>query len=300
MTKLALLKNVSFNVTTNQLQLYLADKVLFCEFDGTINLFNKIHELLGDNMIEVQNCDYDEKYLVQAFYVENTDNSSYDNIILVKREIIDNDTYTYLGLENQQSSDKFVFSDVNFDDIEKILRRKMECKAVIVKEFGDICNIVYSTTYNKNSSSGKIKIKMESGNEKEFTFLNVNSIMIKEQENNTAEDQLNDILLKKIEETNSTFLYSQHEFPMGILNLYSPVFGKNKNNTMSNFTGSDFYGDIVVCLENHLNEDSRILDMNIETFVQILELSKINDFKPKNHHFCNIFYELSKLNNYRN
>lgn len=297
MTKLALLKQVSFSTTGDQISLYLSDKVLFHEFNGTIDLFHKIHEFLGNNMIEVQNCSYDEKYLIQAFFIEDNSCSVHDNIIMVKRLINDDDSYTYLTAtaDKLEQNEMFTYLDVSYEDIEVVLRRKTELKCVIVKTNGDVNNVMCSISHNNDTQIGTLSVKTESGNKKTFNYLDIPLICNKESESGKTSEQIDEIITKKTEELNVDFFYSQYHFSMGLLNCYSPIFGKEKNNVMSELLGMDFYGDILISLENNLNEDERLLDLDSAIFNKIKKIFNKTNFENKNKLFCNIYYELANM-----
>lgn len=299
MAKLALLKKVSFDISEKHVKLYLSDKVSFHEFGGTLDLFHKINVILGNNMLEVQNCDYDEKYLIQAFYIENSEGDLYENIVLVKREILPNDSYTYIGVTADtllENGDNFCFVDVTFSDIETILKRKMLNKGIIVKSSGEIENITYLIKYDKETESGTIVVSSQEQT-KTFTYLNVPAVANKYENKELSESEFRTILEEKIQSGNCDCFYSQVDFKMGLLNCYSPSTGLEKNEVMSKLVGDTLYGDIVVGLENYLNDDSRILDLDSNTFKKIVDLSsdKHKYHKNLNTLFCNIFYELAHI-----
>lgn len=294
MTKLALLKKVSFNVNDGEI-LSLNDKVNYSDFLGTLNLFHKINEILGNVMIEVQNCSYDDTHLIQAFFIEDNKCEVHDNIILVKRLINENDSYTYLSETpmNWETFDPYTYCDVTNEDVELILRRKNELKCVIVKTSGEIDNVFCRIKYNDDNKTGTISVKTEKGNKKEFSYLNIPLLCNTENENGKSSDEIDALITKTTDECMTDFFYSQYNFSMGLLNCYSPIFGKEKNETVSKLFGMDFYGDIIINLENNLNEDERLLDMNSELFNKIKNVFNKSDVNFKNKLFCNIYYELN-------
>lgn len=296
MPSLALLKNVSFNIKNSDVKSYLSDKLTFHKFENTISLFHKIHELLGNGIIEILNCDYDEKYLIQAFYFENNDNDVYDNFLLVKRKINQNDNYVYTTESELLQNDIFEHHDVTHDDIEKLMLRKLYNCGVVVNENSELENMHYSVTYDHENHTGILNVTSNS-NTYNFKFLNVPSLIKYHEKDDLEPEQFSKVLSDKVLETKSDFFYTQKDFGLGLLNCYCPIYGQSKNETMSKLMTEDSYGKCFIGLENHLNDDSRILPLNVETTNKILKFlsTSSTDFKQKNNVFCNVFYELDNF-----
>jgi hypothetical protein len=302
MSKFALLKNVEFGIASNSTHelviKYLNDKVSFYDFNGTIDLFYKLYDHLGKHTYEIDNCEYDKKYIIQAIYVDDPNKLFYEKIILIKREIITDDTYSYntFSFDETKICDNYIYADIEMSDIEQILWKKYHSKGVKVTENGDINDINYSFKFDElNNDIGKITLFDNDGNFKnEYNFIDVNNV--RRNNENLNSEQHNEILMEKINKYNIQFIYSQHEFNLGILNIFSPINGNILNEKVSYLINTKFYGDIILCLENNLNNDeSRILDMSVELFTKILKLKSIPNFKPKNKYFINIFNELLLL-----
>lgn len=301
----ALLKNVSFNVTMSNISLYLNDKISFHEFNNTLELFNKIHEILGNKMVEVLNCYYDDKYLIQAFYLENLSNDNYEHIILVKRYINENDSYTYLGVDSVslQTVDDFKYMNMEFNDVKNILKNKTKNKGVLVRDSGELYNVDYKIITNPNRNNKTISNDDISGEivvngihcAKSIKYINIPVLLNIYEKDNLSEEQFANLILTKMNETGSTHYYMQHKFDLGILNCYCNAYGQTLNSIISSILKDNIYGDVLVCLENHLNDDSRILDLNIETFNGIIKIMSKKNFEQKNKLFCNIFYELAHM-----
>ena len=83
------------------------DDVSFIEFNGTIDLFKKIHDIFGDQMVDVLNCHYDDKYLIQGFYIYSEE-GQHDDFVLVKRLLNDNDQYVYTAELELRQNDEFI------------------------------------------------------------------------------------------------------------------------------------------------------------------------------------------------
>ena len=294
MTKFALLKKVSFNVTNTNVSLYLSDKVSFHEFNGTINLFNKIHEFFGNMLIDILNCDYNETYLLQAFFLENTEDDVYENMIIVKRKINKNDKYVFTTEKELIENDTFEYTDVTYDDIETILLKKYHTEGVQIEDDDTLTNIKYNVKYDHENHTGKLNITVDNLTHS-ITFLNYPSLVKSYEKDNLNSEQMTSLVSTKISETGAQYFYTQKEFKLGLLNCYCPIYGQNKNEIMSKLLEEIVCGNCYVGLENHLNDDTRILSCNSDIIKKILKFMETKDYKIKNPHFCNIFYELNDL-----
>lgn len=302
MTKFALLKNVSFNfsetdVLSNEfLESCLDGKVFFHEFEGTTDLFEKIHTHLGKCMVEILNCKYNETHLLQAFYPENTPGEVHENLVIVKRKINENDSYTFLEFDySNPSTDIYTYCDVLLIDIIDILNSKYNHKGVIVHSDNSINNIIFYDKYNKETYSGELKITKSNGSVDTYKYISINSIVSKHENDNLSPEDFSKVIQEHIDRTESNYLYAQRDFGLGILNCYYQMIGIMKNDTISKLIGDEIYGDVVVGLENNLNDDSRILNLDKGLFDKIIKLTQIENFAPKNQYFCNIYKELLDL-----
>lgn len=300
MPKFALLKKVSFNFTeqtslTNEFLLsHLTDKVFFESFDNTLNLFKRIHSLLGNGMVEILNCDYNETLLLQAFYLEESTDDVHENIILIKRKIRENDSYTFLDFDSEKSEDdKYSYLDVEMSDVLNLLKNKYSHSGVCVHSDGSLSNIEYVNIYNKDTHSGIMKILQPDGSYVENKYVDVNMIVHKHEKENPTEAEFATLLQQKIDDETANYIYCQKDFSIGLLNCHYQIIGINKNNIMSEIIGENIYGDVFVGLENKLNDDERILNLDATIFEKIVKLCKSSDFKPKNSLFCNLYYELA-------
>lgn len=294
MAKLALLKKVSFAISNENILLYLADKVTFHEFNGTIEMMYKIHELLGGGMIEVLNCDYTEKYLTQAFYPENSRDDVHDNIVLIKREINEIDNYAYPTAKDiEDNGDPYIHVDVTFLDIENMLIKKTKHCGVEVCTNGDMNNITYTFDYDAESFRGTLKYVDENGTNYSKCFLNVPKLVNSHEK--LSQEQFNEVMQIKVNEINPDYFYTQRDVGIGLLNCFCPTYGEDKNSIMEKIMSEQVYGNSIVGFENHLNDDSRILDLDSSLFAKLLKFLETPDFKQKNTSFCNVYYELKNM-----
>lgn len=336
MSKLVLLKNVSFDVKNyDDIVKNLENSISYHEFTSTKELFYLLHSLLGSGSIEVVNCDFDSDQLIQGFYIEDYESKdSHKNIVLVKRLINKydntlekiptenslsgdtlenhqndflkiptendtlkhyqtNDTYTFVGHEETNT---LKYLDILYDDVVSIMMKKYKTQGVVINTDGKINDVDYSYVFDQKENTGLMTIRsvgnlLNLENLLEFKFYNVPGIP----EEKISGDQFDIFLIKEMEKTKATHLFSQVDFGLGLLNCYYRLEGNVKNETMSKMMGSDVYGDVLVGLENSQNNDSRTLSLTSKTFnklVNFFDKLKNNTYKPKNRLYCNIFYEI--------
>jgi hypothetical protein len=302
MTKFALLKNVSFNFSEKDvlskefLESHLDGKVFFHDFTGTKDLFEKMHTHLGKCMVEILNCKYDETYLLQAFYPENSSTEVHENLVIVKRKINEKDSYTFLEFDSSNpTTDVYIYCDVLLDDLLDVLESKYNHKGIIVRSDNSVDNIAFYDKYNKDNHSGELKITKTDGTTNTYKYISINSIVSKHENDNLSPEEFSKVLQEHIDSTESNYLYAQRDFGLGILNCYYQIIGIIKNDTISKLISDEIYGDVVVGLENNLNDDSRILNLDKELFEKIIKLTQMTNFSPKNEYFCNIYKELLHL-----
>jgi hypothetical protein len=325
MGKFALLKDFSFSFKNDYESLKLCKicesldgKIEFVEFGDTLDFITKVTSVMGNCILEVLNCSYDHEYLIQAFYLEN-DSSVHEKLIMVKRKIMENDTYTYAEFDPKDpKTDVFQYLNITTDDIANIIRSKYINKGVLVSASGNVQSVEYIDSYDDSSDSGTLAV-MKNDNAYDIKYLNIKNIMQKSNENNEklGESDFSSLVEKKLDSTEATYIYSQMDASIGLLNCYYETVGMNKNAIISQMLGSDICGDVLLGLENHLNDDSRILSLTPELFSKIFEIVKSKDekskdekskegkskegkskegkakeVKVKNEHFYNIYYEL--------
>jgi hypothetical protein len=151
MVNLAILKSVSFEGKksfvendSEKIKASIKDQIEYKTFGNTLEMFFRLQDVFGGRVaLDIINLHYDESFLIQAFTIEDVgnDNDSHKTIVVVKRLIHDNDTYTYGEFNPQDiSTDKYKFSDVTEEDIINILRRRSVIKSVQVSSNGNITN----------------------------------------------------------------------------------------------------------------------------------------------------------------
>ena len=303
MPKFALIQQLSFNlindnkkidahtsIPDNFFDLKIRDNVKFYEFKNSTDMFTSMHEFFGKSMLEVINCDYDDKVLLQAVYLQNTTAEVHKNIIVVKRQILNNDTYTFAEYNEVLNIDPYVYLDVEENDIVNILKHKCVNHGIILKSNKTIKNLEYSDDHDTHTHTGILKVNYEN-NKHNIKYLNIHGMA-----NTTNEDSSSDEFQKKIETAVNKYeigyLYNQVDFSIGLLNCYYQMLGTEKNEIMSEILNADVYGDVIIGLENYLNDDNRILKLDDKLFCLILNFIKEKNYNAKNQNFFNIYYEL--------
>jgi len=319
MGKLAVLKNVSFDLRKtfaeiDKLPEYLKDKIEYIDFTNTLDMHRIIGQVIGNRKtIEIVNCGFDDTYLTQAFTEECDDPTKecHDNILVIKRKINDNDTYTYseFSFDNPVDSDRYVFAEITFQDIIDIVARKSMSNGVYVRA-GDMN---YSNVTNTSilfcadtDDVGRIQIRDNNKNtnttnmSKEIVYLNlaniVNSQHDDSRENN--QEEISRMIQEKANAYCSEYIFTQISKGFVILNCYYQTFGKTKNEIMSSMLGTDIYGDAILLLQSCTNEDTETrFNIDVECFKKLHKLLTCGRQKivPKNTHFFNIYHELANM-----
>lgn len=303
--KFAFIENVSLSldsdlekINNTDIRSRFNDCVTFYDFDGTKDLFTKIHSLMGNYMLEIVNGTYNENTLTQVIYVEN-DNTVHDKMIVIKRKIRQDDSYTFLEF-TENGTDIFEYDDVNYDELVNMIHQKYVHSGIIVNADNSIDQIEYVYIEDKNDQNmGTISYKIQNKNEIHNTkYLHLINIMQGLKDSSKKEDddinmtEYNKIIDEKMNAFQCTHLYNQKDFKLGIFNFYSPVFGTDKNEIASNLLEDNIYGNVIITLETKLNNDERLLNLNDDLFQSILKTIKNSDFLPKNKHYFNIYNEL--------
>lgn len=300
MVKLAVLNSVSFDKKERFEDLdyfkfvnYLEGKVKFEEFEGTLGLFKIIKETFSyieNPDIDVDNCYYNKDSLMQAFSINNNNESLHNNIIVVKRKIHKNDTYTFTEFNEAENNDPYIYEDVTMNDIINILQRKSIIKCVIVKDNGEVINdnMIY---LNSNDDVGKIILQQ---NRKEILYLNISNIIIKHTNDNETSNKIDVIIDQKAHAYGANYIFTQIDSGLGILNCFCQSFAKRKNEKMSNLLNYDIFGDTILFLQsNYDNDTDTYLDINIELFNRLYDaVTNKKKIKRENDNFFNVYREL--------
>lgn len=289
MVKFVILKSVSFeskdnfmDVTNIKYEKYLENKLKFVEFKNTSELFELVKKETNDLQVDVTICHYDTKYLIQALTVENDNEQVYSNIILFKREIHKNDTYSFSEYKND--IDLYVYVDILMEDIINILRKKTVISCVKVSTDGNISNkkIILK---NRNDDVGKLITE----DNKEILYLNITGI--KNKNNKLEENELNELLMKKINAYYAEYLFTQIDINYCIINCFHETFSDKKNDIVSNLIKFDIYGDVILYLQsNYENDTETYLDVDVNLFNKMYNtITNNKKVKKDNTTFFNIY-----------
>lgn len=296
--KFALLKNVSFDPFADKLKddpqflfndenykEYLDSKIEYHEFEGTDNLIIKMSEVLSDSAVEVFNCAYDDKIIIQAFYYYS-DGIGYEKIVFVKRDILKNDSYTYLDYIN--TNDVYIYHNIDMSDIIKIFKNKYVNKGLIVKSTDTIEEIEFIKITDSENIGQLIY------NNDNIKFLNISNI-INKASNDEESIKQDEIITNTINETIDNnlldYVFTQKNIDFCILNYYSQIIGFKKNTIMSEIIRDDIYGDVIISIENTYDDDNRILNLTLPLFTKMYDCIKSKIFKRKNINYFNIYNE---------
>jgi hypothetical protein len=286
-------KKEKFSELTKDLILKeLEGKVSFREFKNTHDLYFINNVIFGKVGIEISNCYYDDQYLIQTFNADSDFDQFHEYIIVVKRKIFDNDTYTFTEYNPQDpSSDKYTYISVTEDDIVNILRKRNVYSAVLISEDGDVKNEEI-IVLKDSPDVGKILSKNQ---EKEIVYLNVSNIVNANQK--MTPEQLDDFLKEKINSYCADYFFIQVSLGFCILNCYYQSFANKKNETLSRLLGHDVFGDAIIFIQSATNDDNdTILHINKDFFQKLISLAfGGKKVKPQNKYFFNIYRELSIL-----
>jgi hypothetical protein len=246
-------------------------------------------------MLELINCLYDKTTIIQSAYIEN-DTSLHQKIIFFKRKLRIDDSYTFLEF-NPEIPDLYEYEDITQDDLVNILYNKYVHTGIILYANGSIENIEYTYNESENDNTyGNIVYKRQNNTTHSAKYLHLINIMqnLKDDNNgeNVDENEYHAKMEEKMNDLQCTHLYNQKDFGLGTFNCYYPIFGEQPNAIMSKLLNEQVYGNVVVTLETYLNNDERLLNLDVLLFESIMKTISIPNFVPKNKHYFNIYHEL--------
>lgn len=302
---LAKLSNVSFKSKTSFEELtdesilkFIENKVEFIPFNGTLEMYKISSNILNPNNecqkeIDIENCYYDDKYLIQSFTIDNEDEKIHNEIIFVKRKILPNDTYTFLEYdENNNESDIYQYENMEMNDVINIIRNKSMIKGVYIDYNGNIMNenIIIG---NQNEDVGKFLLKNKN---MEIMYLNISNINNKVSTENVNEKDKERMVMEKINAYCAKHIFLQIDINLGILNCCYESFAENKNELLTKLFNIDIYGDAILFLQKNDEHDKDveyILDLNKELFEGIYDIITTNKRQSRdNINFFNIYREV--------
>ena len=268
--------------------------VVFREVESTMDVYGFINESLvrgESNMVEVVNCLYTEDMLVQGFSV---DTMGVNDCVFVKRKLMRNDTYTYVGFEPE--NDVYEYMDFGWEDIVRVVRGKYCSRGVVVGVNGlvsdmrylnglgctDVCDFVYEDGV---------------GVRHEFKYVNLQRMVGCSENDGTDPEGRGNVVEERVaallDGGGIHHVYSQMETPFGLLNCFYLTVGTEKNEIMSNLLGTDVYGNVLVGLENNRDNNDMIIDLDAALFRRMVAALEVSRRELKNRNFFNVYYELS-------
>jgi hypothetical protein len=300
MVKLAILNSVAFEKKNNfeelsNIKKYLLDKVQFVNFKNTAELLKLAKGAFSENensnpCMDVVNCHYDQKYLIQAFSVDNPDEIIHNTIVMVKRKIHENDTYTFSEFSDE--NDPYGYEDMTIDDISDILKKKSVITCVTVRANGEI-KTDGILMLNNNEDVGKLLLQ---NNNKEILYLNICNI-INKYNNKENENRIDEIIKQKACAYGAHHIFVQINISFGILNCFYESFAKNKNEMVSKMINYDVYGDAILFLQSNCEYDNEsYLELDDTLFKRLYDIIVDQKrLKRENVNFFNIYRETAQI-----
>jgi len=311
MPKLAILNSVSFDkkssfdyLKEDVIEKYLSDKVEFRDFDNEIGMHRTVQDVFGEGSdVDPMIIHYDDKHFIQGFVSDDEGQRVHENIILVKREILDDDKY--LPFQNSINDvNIFKFLDMTMLDIIKIVQRKSLVSCVVVKH-----NEGNMTMHNDsllilkgNDDVGKVILKSDN---MEKVYLNLSNIVHQtnpkkdendDETNEIKQKQTDEIVMQKINAYCAKYLYGQFNTGMGVANCIYDLASEYKNEFVSDLIKHDMYGDVIIYMESNFEDENRemLMDLNCDLLKKIHDVIKNNKrIMRKNPYFLNIYKEIN-------
>lgn len=282
----------SFSQITEDILREKLNNVIFYDVNNTLDMYKKINDVLycGDpnKLIDIANCYYDNKILIQAFYIDDSNKQ-----ILVKRKINPNDSYTFMDFKFSENPseicDPYELLDITIEDIMNLIIRQYSYCAVLVRTnlTEENIEIILNTTAD---IVGNIEIK----NDNIIKYMNMRNWLNQNNfDNENADpDKLEEELHKYIYNNGIQYMYSKHNTPIGMFNLIAPITSTEKNHKLSHILNQDVFGDCYLWLEENSesSQEHMTLRLDIELFNKIAH-DKCSIDKRKNKLFYNIYYE---------
>lgn len=293
---IANLKEISFDLKMSfedlektKIEKYIENKIDYININNTLDMYYYVQDIFGKNShIDIGNCKFNEKFLYQYFSIDNENEQLHKNLILVKRKIREEDSYTFLEYDpNIPETDVFEYCDVTKDDIIDIIRSKSLIPGLIIKDNGEIIeqNLLF---LNRNDDVGKIVLET---NNKEIFYLNIANIVNK---HNNNDNLVNEIMKEKANAYGTNYFYTQICNGPLIFNCFYLSHSETKNEIVSNLINDDIYGDVIIFIQNNCDNDTdTIIDASKDLFNKIYDvIVNQKKIKRKNPHFFNIYKEL--------
>jgi hypothetical protein len=307
MGKLAILKSVQFeskssfeDVSNEILSKYLKDKVEYVAINNTLDMYHIIQNTFGRYKgVEVLNCFYNDKYIIQAINVDDDAEKIHGKIILVKQGIHDDFSYTFLKFNpNEPDSDDHQYYDITENDVINVIRSRTVINGVYIPTDADVDdngnisgNITNEDiiTLKNESDIGKILTKNLN---KELIYLNISNIVNTNQK--MDENEMDRIIEGKMNAYCANHFFMQIGLGFCILNCYYRTFGNKLNKLLSKLLKQNVFDDAIIFMQSSMNNDTEtVLPLDPETFSKMVKLMITKKkITPKNKHFFNLYYEL--------
>lgn len=257
---------------------------------GTKELYGKIKDLLAPptgHFLDVNNVWYTDKLLVQSI-VSTSDPA---NELVIKRNIIPNDTYTFLEYDHKTDTNDFTYVSLNADDIYDIIKSQYVHKGVYAQEDGKMIDV--ELLFQPHEYIGTLHIK-ENETIGHVKYINSQLIAGDCKEGEDASEKISKILE---ENKDITHIYSQHDVGFGILTCVTEIFGFGENDNMKKLIGCDIWGNCYVAISDNNNHTSHMLNLSVDEMNKLV--ANYTKLDVSNHNtedrFCNPHVEINKL-----
>jgi hypothetical protein len=308
MGKLAILKSVPLEVKSSfadvdneVLSKYLKDKVEYTEINNTMDMYRIVQNTFGKGCgVEVSNCFYNDKYVIQSINIDDDAEKIHSNVILIKQNVYDDFSYTFLKFNPEDpSSDEHKYCDITEDDVINVIRRRTVINGVYISEDADIDengNIINGGIMNEDIITlknefdvGKISTKNLN---KEWAYLNISNITNANQK--ASENEINQMIAEKMNAYCADHFFMQISLGFCVLNCYYNTFGNKPNRLLSKLFKQEIFDDAIIFMQSNMNNDTDTrLPLDTDTFSKIVKLMTTKKkIAPRNKHFFNLYYEL--------
>jgi hypothetical protein len=315
MVNCALLKNFSFDLKQNKkfkninyfdkqlcfkiIEEYINENIEFVSIDKTLDFYQLSNLIFNGKTIDITNCYYDDKILIQGLSVDDL-----DTYIFIKRKIHNNDTYTFLEYRYDENNpdnsiDPYEYETITINDIINIIYKKYVINGIYIDADSSIkpqkMSFIINRKYESNDimTPGVIDIEM-CDKIKEIKYLDISKIINKFMSDNVPEQEYETKINQITSAINPDYFYSRFDIGFGIINYCIKVNQSKKNELMSAIIKEDIVGDVYLWYECSANKEEVIINLSLDLF-NCLSDTIINKIKRtiKNPSFFNIYRELT-------
>lgn len=284
-------------LSKDKITAYLNDKLEFIDINSTADLLSTIQHKLNQSSITVQNCKYDVDNIIQQIYYNSGDDEKEQNMLLVKRQLKIDDTYTFMEYDGKKpENDIYKYLDISLNEVIETIRNKYIHQGVIVKTTGEFEQIEYLDKNLQSKNFGVLNVIHADNNIDTIRYIRLENIIskhnkeYKDVEDEKSKNILHKTIVEKTKDYKCEYLFSCSSKKNFALHYYTKIQAEIKNEIISKYEGENVFGDIVIGLENTSNSDEFIFNLNINLMQKILQYN--DGIKQKDKYYFNIYKEL--------